>query len=301
MPAKMTHKEFVTCALANPSVKKVIGSYNGQHNGANKLIVVCPKGHVSEPMNSEFILRRVGCRECYLPKKTTASFNAELKTLKKPFKIIGEYEGDGTHVRTRCLTCSHEWKQTPNVLLKQKTCPLCAHVARRNMPHKVPFAERLVQIASANPHLLVLSEPYRVGRRNLVSVQCKYCGANNEKKLDVIVRLAQKCPCKMGVNSGRGYSNVAIAWLDDLARKNRVVIEHALNRGEFRIPGTRMSVDGFHRRSNTVFEFLGDYWHKSKQSHQKAVGRLKRIKSLGYSVIYIWESEFKQGLSAKEL
>jgi len=78
---------------------------------------------------------------------------------------------------------------------------------------------------------------------------------------------------------------------------------------------SRYKVDGFIRKRkngdiNTVYEFLGDYWHgnpeifKPRQinkSAKKTYGRLyketfqrlSKIKDMGYNVKYIWESEWK--------
>lgn len=301
MPNRLSHEEFVAAAFLSPSIKKIIGTYNGQHKGANKLIVVCPKGHVSKPMGPMFILRRMGCIDCYRPKKTTETFAKELKRLKKPFKLIGEYVGDGEYVKVECLTCGHKWEQTPNVLRYQKTCWPCAVIERKRKQHRIPFAERLKQIASMNPHVQIIGDYIDPGLNTRLNYSCKFCGKTFTRSMENLVRKSTRCICKMGVNSGLSYSNIALDWLEEMSKKNRIVIEHAKNKGEFRIPGTRMRVDGFNRRTNTVFEFLGDYWHKERQSYQKAIGRLKRIRALGYNVIYIWQSEFQKGLPAKEL
>lgn len=71
----------------------------------------------------------------------------------------------------------------------------------------------------------------------------------------------------------------------------------------------RKPVDGFDPESNTVFEFLGDYWHgnpdkyKSGDMHpkkkvtysellHKTMENLNKLKSLGYTVKYIWEKDW---------
>jgi len=80
---------------------------------------------------------------------------------------------------------------------------------------------------------------------------------------------------------------------------------------EFRIPGNkRWHVDGYHRATNTVYEFLGDYWHGNPSKYNPAdvnpstgitfgdmykdtMKRLDEIRNLGYEIIYIWECEWK--------
>jgi hypothetical protein len=90
---------------------------------------------------------------------------------------------------------------------------------------------------------------------------------------------------------------------------------HAENGGEYMIPGTALRVDGFHARTNTVFEFYGDAYHgnlkryapdsrpspfdKSKtarQLYQATLRREKKLILLGYSVVSIWERDFKAHL-----
>jgi hypothetical protein len=70
-------------------------------------------------------------------------------------------------------------------------------------------------------------------------------------------------------------------------------------------------VDGYDPITNTVYEFLGDYYHGNpniynseecnKTCHKTygklyldTITRLNIIKLLGYNVKYIWESDWKQ-------
>ena len=73
---------------------------------------------------------------------------------------------------------------------------------------------------------------------------------------------------------------------------------------------------GLDKLTNTVYEFLGDYWHgnpsvfnssKINKDCKKTFGelyemtfkRLNKVKSLGYNVKYIWEkdwSKFNKGV-----
>lgn len=78
---------------------------------------------------------------------------------------------------------------------------------------------------------------------------------------------------------------------------------------QYRIPGTRYLADGFDPETNTVYEFLGDFWHGNPKIYnpndinavnKKSFGilyenTLKRrnyLKSLDYKIKYIWESEY---------
>ena len=74
-------------------------------------------------------------------------------------------------------------------------------------------------------------------------------------------------------------------------------------------------VDAFDPSTNTVYEYLGDFWHGNlnkyspqsinpickktfKQLNDETIFKLNSLKSLQYNVIYIWESDFKSKKSS---
>ena len=67
-------------------------------------------------------------------------------------------------------------------------------------------------------------------------------------------------------------------------------------------------VDGYDSKTNTVYEYLGDYWHgnpkifKSNEYnktngqtfgelYEKTMKRIESLKTMGYNVVYVWESD----------
>jgi hypothetical protein len=87
-------------------------------------------------------------------------------------------------------------------------------------------------------------------------------------------------------------------WLDSLGITER------------QYPIVNYRVDGFDPETNTVYEFLGDYWHGNPEvydpddynkSCSKTFGqlfdetnkRLEHIKSLGYNIITKWENDYE--------
>ena len=78
----------------------------------------------------------------------------------------------------------------------------------------------------------------------------------------------------------------------------------------YRLPEWKSKpVDGFDKKNNTVYEFLGDYWHGNPQKfsmreihphrkfpfnrvYKETFDSLDKIKNLGYTVKYIWESDW---------
>lgn len=105
-------------------------------------------------------------------------------------------------------------------------------------------------------------------------------------------------------------SKTQFKWLDSIEKEcNEFSLQHAKNFGEFTIPTTNFKVDGFCKNTNTVFEFLGCYFHGClKCRHPKkpffnssnmqvqnniTFDRFKKIKNLGYNIHYIWACEFE--------
>ena len=99
-------------------------------------------------------------------------------------------------------------------------------------------------------------------------------------------------------------------WMEHEARENNIKILHKLN-NEKEIRIGPYFVDGYCPETNTVYEFLGDYYHghicdltkkiKNKKWRKRQPKLLKRtqdrikyIEEMGYHVKYIWECQYKK-------
>lgn len=121
--------------------------------------------------------------------------------------------------------------------------------------------------------------------------------------------------------SQAGFSKVAVRWMVQAATKmgiNPDEIQHGLNGGEYRLPGTRIRVDGYHSKTNTVFEFHGDRWHGNPTLYHpdeichpftgKTAGTLYKetlkreqtIRRLGFNLITVWEHDYKKDLKENQ-
>ena len=132
--------------------------------------------------------------------------------------------------------------------------------------------------------------------KNKIEIICKIHGifwqsANNH--------LSNKsgCPtCKL-----KSISKQECYWLNFLKINQR---QYCLF-----INGKKYKVDGFDPKTNTVYEFLGDYWHGNlqkyeqnrinvfnkksmKQLNEEIVDRFFLLGNAGYNIEYIWESEW---------
>ena len=117
-------------------------------------------------------------------------------------------------------------------------------------------------------------------------------------------------------------SQVALEWLtwnDHLLRQQtqthltitRSHLQHVHNAGEFRVPGTPFTVDGFHPETGTVYEFHGCFWHgcptcypRRGEKHlrldertvqdvyEKTQAKMTLLRQKGYQVVEMWECQW---------
>lgn len=80
-----------------------------------------------------------------------------------------------------------------------------------------------------------------------------------------------------------------------------------------KMPGGKfIVVDGYDSKTNTIYEFLGDYWHKNplkynldlyddylkkfnRELYLGTIDRFKVLYELGYKILFCWESWYKKG------
>ncbi len=122
-----------------------------------------------------------------------------------------------------------------------------------------------------------------------------------------------------------GRSRIACLFFDELLARTGVRAQHAHYGGEedgggqlcsqeHRVPevGQRFGtkVDGFDARTGTVYEFHGDFWHGNPALYRPdawnpvtkctmgelwatTADRMDRLRAAGYTVRFVWESEFR--------
>lgn len=108
----------------------------------------------------------------------------------------------------------------------------------------------------------------------------------------------------------KGYSTVALLWLEIISKLYNITIQHAENGNEYSIPNTNWSADGYCPENNTIYEFHGDYWHGNPSRYnstdinpttklpfgvlyQNTLEREQNIKNLGFNVVTMWEYDWR--------
>ncbi|XP_070567231.1 uncharacterized protein [Ptychodera flava] len=104
---------------------------------------------------------------------------------------------------------------------------------------------------------------------------------------------------------------IASQWLDYLATKDDLHIQHRGNARERRLGGRRLPVDGFCEANNTVYQFHGCYWHghdcdvnrnrEVNEVRRKSVQELREetakndsyIRDMGFNLVTMWECHYR--------
>ena len=202
----------------------------------------------------------------------------------------------------KCSVCSYSWKTR----IRHRTadpfsgCPNCSgSVLNNSNKFSTLFPDLLkewdYEKNTVSPENCFVRSPLIIW---WVCSQCTY-----EWKSFLYSRtglVPSGCPkCAKG-----SVSKISQEWLDSLDVKS-LIKEYRIN-----IVGSFIKVDAYDPETNTVYEFLGDYWHgnpevfspeKINSHNKKSFGqlydetreRIKVLKENGFNVVYIWENDFK--------
>lgn len=302
----LTQKEFIKRCR---SVHGRIYSYSNTiyTTTKNKVVITCRKhGDFEQKANKH--LQGQGCGLCaseahsnLMSNRTKMSEEDFLIELKMPKgqTYLGSFINLTTPVDLCCATHG-AYRKSPQALLKGNFCQSCA----RNRITTADFI-RLATEKHGNKY-----DYSKVDYRSVagkVTIICNKHGVFKQSQSSHI-NCGKGCPKCVK----KRYSKIAIKWLELEHRKRRIKIQHAENGGEYYIAEAKIYVDGYNPRSRTVFEFYGDAYHgnlnrykansfpnpfsslTARKLYEKTQKREKLLLSLGYKVVSIWESEFKQ-------
>jgi hypothetical protein len=202
----------------------------------------------------------------------------------------------------------HFWQQPINHVSGSKNgCPTCAGCQRGDIEN---FENQAIELYNGRFKYI---QDYQ-SRRTLVTIVCSEHG---KTRLKAGYHL-QGCGCPR-CGFLKKYSRSAIEWLNFRSKEDKTDIQHAENGEEYEIPDTDYKADGYSKETNTIYEFLGDYWHANpdkyknkwdkkhptikktyKEVYERTQKKKDKIISLGYNYVEIWESDWlKQAKSMR--
>ena len=300
MAKKLTNAEFVARAkeVHGGKYDYSLAKYCGW---CGIITIICP-------VHGEFLqkggdhLHGNGCQRCgqiYL--KTTPKFIVDATKLHGDlydYSLV-DYHCNKKHVTIICKKHG-KFLQTPNSHLQGDGCPTCAREVI-NASRSSSTSEFVVSAKSVHGDKYDYSNVKYIGNKKNVTIICPRHG----KFLQLPGNHLRGCNCpKCSASS--------------ISKQEMEFLEHfgiTENNRQYPIK-PRCKVDGYDPITNTVYEFLGDYWHgnpkiysseklnkKIKMSfgklHEKTFSRFNDISKLGCTIKYIWESDWKKWKKAK--
>lgn len=209
----------------------------------------------------------------------------------------------GTHVPVDIICHTHGiFKQSPKSHL-QHECWDCSRITF-GLAIRLTTAEFVSRAREVHGDVYDYTDTVYTIALEKVEVTCKAHGAFSQLPYNHLA--GSGCP---NCSQSRKFSKVGIDWLSFMATYSNEHVQHALNGGEFKIPGTNYKVDGYCAATNTVYEMNGDFFHGNPKKHQpqdmnpvthKTYGELysrtcerkERIMAIGYNFVDVWESQW---------
>lgn len=281
--------------------------YEGNKNDVEIICNECNVHFYQRPFNHIVLCQ--GCPICYgTPKKTTEQFIQEAKAIhgdKYDYKLVN-YETTDAKVQIVCKECNVVFNQTPYVHINARYgCPTCAiKLSRENLAFTTE--EFILKAKQIHGDKYDYKDVEYKNCMTEVKIYCLNCNKYFFQK--PIYHTFNKCDCPNC--SSKGYSKAAIKWLESL-KETYPDIQHALNGGEYKIPGTSYKVDGYSPSTKTVLEYHGAFWHccpccypdgnaihpitekTMYETFEKTKEKRKIILELGFNYGYYWDCGHK--------
>lgn len=281
--ANIKHKNKYDYSLAN-----YIGS--GQN-----IEIVC-KIHGKFHQTPACHISGQGCKLCGMETIRKKLSSNTIEFIKKSIQIHGnKYNYDKVNYinQRTCveIDCKFHgtFKVSPHDHLAGHNCPLCCGTPKSTTEK---FIQKSKKIHGDKYDYSLVNYSHN---KSKIKIICPNHGMFLQQAL--IHLQNHGCP-----KCSRNVSNPEIEFLDYLNIKTRNV----------RLPEWKMKpVDGYDEQTNTIYEFLGDYWHGNpnkynsvdinkvtnqtfKELYDNTFIMLNKLKSYGYTVNYIWESDWKK-------
>lgn len=264
----------------------------------NKICLHCNEGFTTST-NSRIFCKRE-CKDIHLRGSRTSNCEYAAKANKKHNNI---YRYDEVDLNNKLngkviITCNihGNFLQDPGQHLIGKGCKLCANarlclttedfINKANKKHNNAYTYKFTEYTSMKEHVIITCPKHGNFYQSPTQHIHHGTGCHTCAEVYRISKGEKEWLCYNNVPDDRSHRQVSIPY------GNRTYI-----------------VDGL--LDNTVYEYLGDYWHGNpatfsasemnnlaKKSHGdlylETLNRIDNLRLLGYNVKYIWESEWHQ-------
>ena len=299
---RKTKDEYIKKSHIIHNRKYDYSKYNFE-NVKVKSTIICPIHGEFQQDFDKHINGQMGCRKCgriisaNKQKFTTEEFVSTAKKIHSIFDYSKvNYINNSTKVEIICKKHGSFWQLPSNHIYHKRGCKKCATEinTQNNMKttevfieeakhiHKNKYDYSLVKYTGAFKHVIIICPIHGKFKQSpdnhLHGKECSKCS--------------------------KVISKPEIAFLNYFEVPTR----------QFRI--NRYKIDGYNKNTNTIYEFLGDYYHgnlniydKDKintkckltfgELYSRTYERFDKLKSMGYNIKYIWEfdwNKFTKGL-----
>lgn len=281
-------------------------------NGYTKVIIICPtKNHgkfLQRPQSHLTVAEH--CPVCRNNKSSTTKAMTNEEFIEKA-KLIHQDKYDyskveyvNSHINVLINCPDHgDFTQTPTTHLSGSGCPIHGKELSKQK-RKMPLEEFIRKSNIIHQGIYDYSETKYINGNTNVQINCDIHGPFFKTPIAHIHRCEQCPKCKP-----YGYSKKAIAWLKFVSYIDDINIQHAENNCEYKIPGTNYRADGYCKKTNTIYEFHGCYFHGcpscynpedtdtlNKKPHREnldyTANKHNEIEKQGYNLVHIWEHDW---------
>ena len=273
-------------------------------NMSTKVLINCRYHGEFEQTPSNHITHEEGCSICAKNYKSdTAEFieKANIKHNNKYNYSNVHYINRETKIKIICPKHG-EFEQTPGNHLYGYGCISCGKTQMINSQTKTN-EEFITEANNIHHDKYNYSKVNYINARTYITIICPKHG----EFYQVPDSHLRGCGCPKCYNR---YSKSQIEYLSFMESYKKINIRHAENGGEYKIPNTKYFADGYDEINNTIYEYHGDFWHGNLKIYNKTIinpitkntfgelyeNTIKReeyIKSCGYKLKVIWDSEWK--------
>ncbi len=289
-------------------------------NANSTVIIICKEHGEFELTPNKHLSRGDGCKLCGIEQSSIKQRSNKDDFIKKAIlkhmdeNNIIKYTYDKViYINAKkkvIITCNDhgDYLQTPNNHLSGFGCITCRNNNSGNSQRltKEEFIQKAqlihVDKETGEPLYSYNKIIYKNNSTDIL-IYCKIHGYFTQRPANHLNgAICLKC-------SQKHFSKSQIQWLNLIQSLYKITIQHAENNGEYTIPATRYKADGYCKETNTIYEFHGDYWHgnpkrynpeiTNKTTHctfgelyQKTLDKEILIKSMGYNLVTIWESDW---------
>lgn len=237
-------------------------------------------------------LQGYGCKKCADLSLTTKSFINRAHKIHKNnylyYKAV--YKNFTTKVEIICKVHGSFW-QTPGNHLSGRGCFICCIRHQLTAPE---FAKKAILIHGEDKYDYSKVE-YKNNKIKVI-ITCLRCNTKFSQTPYGHLN-GNGCPrCVSRISKSENK------WLNF----NKVLKRQY----KLKINNKRFEVDGYDPKTNTIYEFLGDYWHGNPKKYKpneinkrikktfgelykETMSRIKLFEENGYNVKYIWERDYK--------